>query len=290
MSEPYTQAVSAAANPSAYLTIKHAQALFSTAPDALTPEQHKKLGVVVTRQREIEKRILGSRQAAHVVVEQADVERSVTEIAGRFASEAEFIQDLARNGLTLDGLREAIRQDMRVEAILEAVSAKVPPVSNLDVEIFYHLHYKRFMVSERRTMRHILLTINDDLPSNHREEAFLRAEKIRELLMRSPDRFAEQALRHSECPTAMQGGLLGQVTQGTLFPELDAVAFTMRAGQISESMESPMGFHILRCDNIQPAYTVSLGTVRTRIREQMLKSRRENKQKAWVRSIMTHSL
>jgi peptidyl-prolyl cis-trans isomerase C len=286
MSETITPATPVMASPSPYLAIKHAQALFAASPDALTPEQQKKVSAVVSRQREIEKRILGSRQAAHVVVDAAAVERCVTEIAGRFSSESEFICDLARNGLSLQTLRDDIQRDMRVEAVLEAVSAKVPPVTNLEVEIFYHLHFERFKIAERRTLRHILVTVNDTLPSNRREEAYQRIVKIRELLLKAPDRFAEQALRHSECPTAMQGGLLGQATRGTLFPNLDEAAFVMRAGQISEILESPLGFHLVRCDNIQPAHVVALATVKTKIREQMLKTRRENKQKAWVRSVM----
>jgi peptidyl-prolyl cis-trans isomerase C len=278
------EAVTAA---SPYLTIKHAQALFATSPETLTPEQRQKVSVVVARQHEIERRILGSRQAAHVVVNQEAIDHSVAEIAGRFSTEAEFVCDLARNGLTLQGLRKDVERDLRVEAILEAVSARVPPVSNLETEIFYQLHYERFQLPERRTLRHILVTVNEELAGSHREEARERINKVHALLTRAADRFAEQALRYSECPTAMQGGLLGQITRGTLFPELETVAFSMRAGSISEVVESPMGFHILRCENIQPAGPVPLATVRDRIREQMIKTRRENKQRAWVRGIMT---
>lgn len=277
-------ALTAAASP--YLTIKHAQALFDVAPEQLSPEQRQKVGAVVARQREIEQRILGSRQAAHVVVNTEAIDHSFAEIVARFESEAAFIASLARNGLSIKALRDDIERDLRVEAVLESVSAKVPPVSNLEAEIFYHVHYERFRVQERRTLRHILVTINEEVKGSSRTEARARIDTIHALLMRAPDRFAEQALRHSECPTAMQGGMLGQVPRGQLFPELDAVAFEMRPGTISEVAETPLGFHILRCENIQPAGMVPLASVRTRIREQILKTRRENKQRAWIRSIM----
>ena len=279
-----TAVLSAATSP--YLTLKHAHALFSVTPEALSLEQKQQVSVVVARQREIERRILSSPQAAHVVVNQDAVTRSVAEIAARFTTEAEFVCDLARNGLTQQALREDVERDLRVEAVLEAVSAKVPPVSNLETEIFYYVHYTRFQTPERRTMRHILVTINEDLKENGREEAHARIEQIHALLSKFPDRFAEQALRHSECPTAMQGGLLGQVQQDQLFPELDKVAFQMHPASISEVLESPLGFHILRCENIQPAGCIALSSVRDRIREQMLKTRRENKQRTWVKSLL----
>lgn len=51
----------------------------------------------------------------------------------------------------------------------------------------------------------------------------------------------------------MEGGLLGNVTPGKLYPELEPVAFALTAGQISPVVESEIGFHILRCDEIHPA-------------------------------------
>lgn len=290
MSELAISAAAVAATASPYLTIKHAQALFDTSPELLTPEQRQKVNVVVTRQRDIERRILASRQAAQVVVREEAIDHCVGEISARFESGAEFICDMARNGLSLQMLREDIERDLRVEAVLEAVSAHVPPVSNVETELFYHLHYERFLQQEKRTLRHILITINEEMNGNHRQQAHTRIEAIHAMLLKSPDRFAEQALRHSECPTAMQGGLLGQVPRGQLYPELDSAAFTMRPGSISDILESPMGFHILRCENVQPAGAVPLGAVRNRIREQMLKSRRENRQRAWVRGLMERQI
>lgn len=280
-------AIAAASHASPYLSIKHAQALFNTTPEKLEPAQQRKLEAVVARQRQIEARILGSRQAAHVVINQQAVSRSLGEISARFTSEAEFVCDLARHGLSLQALSEEIERELRVEAVLEMVSSKVAPVSNLEIEIFYHLHRQRFLTPERRTLRHILITINDTLKGNAREDALARIEEIRSLLERQPDRFAEQALRHSECPTAMQGGLLGQVPQGQLFPALEAAAFCMRPGELSDVLESPMGFHVLRCENVQPAHQVPISQLRERIRSQMLEARRQNKQKAWVRKVLS---
>lgn len=283
MSDIATPAAAIVAASSPYLTLKHAHALYAAPPDALTPEQRKKVNRVVAHQRDIEQRILRSQQAAHVVVSEESIAHGIAEISARFASETEFIADLARHGLNRETLRAEVTRELRVEAVLEAVSARIAPVSNLEAEIFYHIHFERFCVPERRTLRHILITYAD---ANDRPQALARIQQIHTLLGRAPDRFAEQALRHSECPTAMQGGLLGQVPRGQLFPELDAVAFTMHAASLSDIIESPMGFHILRCENIQPAGPIPLANVRPKIREQILQTRRENKQRTWVRNLM----
>lgn len=285
MSELATPVAAIAAAGSPYLILKHAQAMFKTTPERLAAEQRSKLERVVSHQHKIEARILGSRQAAHVVISREAIEQKLTEIGSRFTSEAEFVLDLARHGLSLALMRTEIERELRIDGVLEMVSAKVAPVSNMEVELFYHLHFERFHTPERRTLRHILLTINEDNADNKREQASRRIHEIRELLGRAPDRFAEQALRHSECPTAMQGGMLGQVPRGQLFPALEAVAFDMRPGSLSAVVESPMGFHILRCENVQPEGRIPLTSVRDRIREQILETRRQNRQRAWIKQV-----
>ncbi len=284
MSELASPVAAVAAASSPYLVLKHARAMFDTTPERLDAAQRMKLDQVVARQHKIEARILGSRQSAHVRITTEAIEARLAEISSRFSSEAEFVLDLARHGLSLQTMRHEIERELRIDGILEMVSAKVPPVSNLETELFYRLHYERFQTPERRTLRHILLTFSEE-DSGHREEVRTKLDGIRELLERAPDRFAEQALRHSECPTAMQGGMLGQVPRGKLFPALEDAAFELRAGMLSGIVESPMGFHLVRCENVQAAGRVPLASVRDRIRQQMLEARRENRQRAWIRQV-----
>ncbi|MBK7954464.1 MAG: peptidylprolyl isomerase [Candidatus Accumulibacter sp.] len=66
-------------------------------------------------------------------------------------------------------------------------------------------------------LRHILVTIHEQLADNQRQPARDRIEAIRSRLLKEPQRFAEQALKHSECPTAINGGLLGSVPRGQLY-------------------------------------------------------------------------
>ncbi|WP_374404709.1 nitrogen fixation protein NifM [Niveibacterium sp.] len=287
MPETATTSDNASAHTSSrYLSIKHAQALFQLAPDALSEPQRAHVDEVVARQLAIEQRVLASEEARRVTVSNETVDAGVGEVMSRFTSEADFVCMLAKQGLTQAALRDALAREMTVDAVLDAVSANVPPVSKQDVEIFYRLHADRFHTPERRTARHILITINDDLAGSGRVAARARIDQIRAQCVRDPEQFAKQALRHSECPTAMQGGLLGPVTRGQLFPALDAALFAMGTGELSGVLESPMGFHILCCDHIRPAGRVPLAKVREKIRAQILATRRAHHQRQWLRSLI----
>ena len=83
-----------------------------------------------------------------------------------------------------------------------------------DVEIFYLMHRERFHRPEFRQLKYILLTINDNLPGSDRATTRARVDAIRARLIKSPERFAEQAPKHFEGPTAMNGGLLGATKRG----------------------------------------------------------------------------
>lgn len=268
-----------------YFTIKFAHALYSTTPDALDAEQKQQVAAAAMRAYELERRILASREAVGVVVGREAVEQGLAEIASRFATEADFVCELARHGLSRQALCEEIERSLRVDTVLERVSSRVQSVSHTEVEIFYLVHRARFNQPERRTMRHILITLNDDMPGNARAEVRAKLESILDQCQKQPARFAELALRHSECPTAMQGGLLGKVERGTLYAALDEAAFKMRPGEFSGILESPMGLHLLRCDNVEPGGLIPLSRVRDRIRDQLLEVRRQNKQRAWIRSL-----
>jgi len=217
-----------------YLTLKLAAQLFAKPLEALAADELRRVRIVATRQQEIEALILSTPEAAGVMLPEASIEASLKEIRDRYGSDEDYHADLDRIGLDAASLRQAVERDMRVEALLEKVGARAAAVSDTEVEIFWFMHKERFRRAETRVLRHILVTINEQLTGNERGTARASIEAIRARLLKNPERFAEQALKHSECPTAMNGGLLGQVPRGKLYPEIDAVAFALPVGGLSD--------------------------------------------------------
>lgn len=265
-----------------YLTLKLANELYRKSPDGLDDGEKKRVSTIAARQHEIEQRILGSAKAALVVLPEASIEACIKDIRDRYPDEPEFEADLGRAGLGIESLRAAIERDLKVEAVLEQVAAATPAVSETEIEIFYLQHLDRFKKPETRSLRHILVTVNDDLAGSTRDAAQAKIEAIRERLLKDKSRFSEQALKHSECPTAMNGGLLGKVPRGKLYPEVDAVAFELAAGELSVVVESELGFHVVLCDAVEHETQVPLADVRERVRDHLASTRHAAAQKAWI--------
>ena len=268
--------------PHPYLTLKLAQELFQKVPGKLELEERQRVDQVVSRQLKIEKRILATPDAAQVVLPPSSLQQAVAEVRGRYSSEEDYIADLDKSGLDPASLQAAIERDLTFDAVLDRVASLSVEVSETDVEIFYFMHRERFRRPENRTLRHILVTINESLPGSDRVTARHKIDAIRERLLKSPKRFAEQALKHSECPTALNGGLLGKLKNGQLYPELDRVAATLTAGELSEVVESPMGFHVLHCVAVEAAGDLDLAKAKDNIRTHLFDSRRRACQKAWI--------
>jgi nitrogen fixation protein NifM len=170
---------------------------------------------------------------------------------------------------------------------MQKVAANSAAVNELDVRLFYEMHRDRFEVPERRLARHILITVNPNFPENTPVAARARMRELVEKLDRRSNRFASFAKRYSECPTALEGGLLGEVSRGQLYPELDALLFRLREQQISPIVESEMGLHILLCERIRPGRRVPLSQAAPRIREILQERQRRNCQKAWLAGLKT---
>ena len=196
----------------------------------LEPVERQRVDSVAARQISIEQRILSSAEAAQVVLPASSLSQALAEVRGRYASDDEFLADIENSGLDQDGLMNAIERDLKFDAILDGVASRIVDVSETDIEIFYLMHREKFRRSENRTLRHILVTINESLKGNDRASARRKIDNVRARLLKSPHRFAELAERYSECTTALNGGLLGTVEKGQLFPNSKRRLFPSRQG------------------------------------------------------------
>ncbi len=236
---------------------------------------------------ELEALVLSSAEAKGILIPEAQIDNAVTEIAGRYDSEEAFLDDLRRNDLDRDALHRALHRELLFDAVMQRVGARAADINDIDMRLFYELHSERFQSPEIRTARHILVTINADFAENTREAALMRIQEAAQRLKGKVNRFHDIARRYSECPTAMDGGKLGEIRRGKLYPEVDACLFALQEGEISDVVESEMGFHILLCEKITPAKRLAYRRAAPKIREILQQRRRRNCQKAWLAELQS---
>jgi peptidyl-prolyl cis-trans isomerase SurA len=114
----------------------------------------------------------------------------------------------------------------------------------------FHIIQRRRMA--RVTAQHILVRFAGavscpDSITRSRDEALALAERILAEVRHPDASFPVAARFYSEDKqTAMQGGYLGSFLRGKMDPNFERVAFALQVGEISDIVETPYGFHIIR--------------------------------------------
>ena len=268
-----------------YHLLRNSLNKFSKNLAQLKSDEYEKVLQSAYKSFDMESRVMQTEEARSFVVSAQQIEQSLEAIASRYEDEAEFLQDLQANGLNRDTLSAALYRELTFDGVMQMIGAKSADVNELDIMLFYEMHHERFAQPETRIARHILITVNDDFAENTEAASRQKISDIANKLGSRSNRFPQFARQYSECPTAMEGGKLGEVKRGQLYPQLDELLFSMAENEISPVVESEMGFHILFCEQIKPAKRIPYNKVKNRINEILLERNRRNCQKEWLANL-----
>ncbi len=144
-----------------------------------------------------------------------------------------------------DEFRDLIKQQMMMETVQNSITADVT-VTPSEVRSFYKSIPKDSLPLINSEVE--LMQIVKKPPINPEERERIR-KKLLELRKRvlNGESFATLAILYSEDPgSAKNGGELGFVGRGELYPEFEAVAFNLKEGEVSDILETEAGFHIIQ--------------------------------------------
>lgn len=204
------------------------------------------------------------------------IDDQMKQISARFPNSEAFQKLLASQGISEEQLRQDIGKDLKIQALLDKKTPTTPDVSDADIAAFYKDNPDNFKMPERVRASHILLTFspadNDEVKSQKRQRLLsLKAE-----LEKGAD-FAKLASENSDCPSKAQGGDLGLFEKGKMVKPFEDAAFAMKAGQVSDVVESQFGYHLIKVTGKEDAKAVPIEEAREKIASFL---NQEKKQKA----------
>ena len=270
-----------------YQIIKLAWSQYQSSPESLTPDVLSKLEKQAIVAQKIMTEVLGCEEAKNERVKDQEVQFFVDELQQQFDSIESFELSLKEQGLTKETLQQAIYQDLICEKTLATQSQGYPKVSEGEALVYFQNNKALFLQPERRKVSHILITINDEYSDNERQNALAKITKLGARLKHHIADFPNLALQHSECPTSLNKGFIGDVSAGQLYPELDSVLFNMEVGQISSIIETEIGFHLLLCHEISVAGEMQKQNALKEITTQLNLHRQKKYEKKWLASLLS---
>ena len=141
-------------------------------------------------------------------------------------------------------LRDDVRKNIMIQKMQEKKFGQVES-SRREVEDFFGQFKDSLgVIPEKVKLWHIFK--NPQTSSALKGKYKATAQAILDSIKAGGD-FAEFAKKYSEDPgSATQGGDLGFVKRGVFYPEFEGAAYALKEKQLSEVIESPVGYHIIQ--------------------------------------------
>lgn len=183
-------------------------------------------------------------QSIPIEVGTAEVEQTIAQTRESLGDEA-FQAELSRRSMTETDLRHLVRQNLMVQKLIQDLILTRVDVSEDELRAFYEQHQTELKKPERVEASHILVKSSPSDSAAKKAEARRRIEEAARRAKSGED-FAVLAKQYSDDGTASQGGQLGNIQRGQTVPSFEEAAFRLHSGEVSEVVESPYGYHIIK--------------------------------------------
>ena len=184
------------------------------------------------------KLLLDQAQRLDLPVTAKDVDAEVARVVQQVGGEENYKKALAAQGITEEAFRRELEKGARVNMLVGQACAHVQDPTEEEVTAFYEAHKSEYVAEPQVLCQHILVKGSNDA-------ALDKIKEIRERIVSDKADFAEEAKKHSDCPSGAQGGSLGWFGRGMMVPEFDKVAFEMKKGEVSGIVTTEFGYHII---------------------------------------------
>ena len=217
-----------------------------------------------------------------------DINKLVREKFG--GDRKQFLQELARVGMTLQGFREQREQMMIVSSLCSSRTKNLPPPTPAQVEAYYRKHSEMFRGTDYIKLSTITIPkyqVGDAAATPETQKMF--AEDIRKEIRSGAD-FAQMARTHSTDTYAKSSGDRGLQERASLSKEIGDVAFALNAGGVSQVVDADASYMIVYCETKQPGKQEPLDKVRPLIEKAIANEMAREEVNRWLAGLANRTV
>jgi parvulin-like peptidyl-prolyl isomerase len=230
------------------------------------------LGTDVVHRSEFERHVAALEKSGGSPIQPA-VRRALLQ---PFLEERVLVLEARRRGLLAAG---ASSEDERrgVQRLLASEAMRGIEVTEGEVERYFQAHPDEFRQPEAVTLRQIVVPTRNE------------ARDVRRRVLKDKTSFDVIARSSSRSPEASTGGMMGVFARGQLPRELEEAAFALQAGETSDVVQTPLGFHVLRVEAREPERQLPIEECRARIRERLFRDKSDQSVRAFVQGLLAQA-
>lgn len=136
------------------------------------------------------------------------------------------------------------------------------------------------VVVQQTRAHHILIRSNEITSTT---DAQHKLNQLRNRIING-EKFEELAKAFSDDVTAQKGGDLGWLNPGETVPEFERAMDDLKIGEVSQAVQSPFGFHLIRVDE-RRKQDVTLERARFKLRSELKQRKAEEQYDDWLRQL-----
>jgi len=240
----------------------------------------------------IENRIqLQQAEREKITAEDSEVQDQINEIMKKVnvSTPQQFEEVLKQQGLSMDGLKKRVRDQILVQRLTRRKVALRISVTEEEIDRYLVANRAKLETGLTFEARHILFLPDAGKGEEGWEDARRRAQQVYGLVLEGQD-FAELARKYSEDPSAKDGGSLGTLKRGELTPEIEQAILRLKPGETSTPIRSQVGYHLFRLDAKETLSGEALAQARSQIRDILYREKYDARLKEWLTEIRQRSL
>jgi peptidyl-prolyl cis-trans isomerase SurA len=194
---------------------------------------------------------LQTAERAGIQVSEDVLNRAISNIAAENqVTLEEFRNILESDGYSFEQFREDIRNQIAITQLRQRQIDNRVTVTEREIDNFLATQEHQGETETQYHIAHILITSPEDASDEDREATRLIAAKVLEDLKSGHD-FADMAATVSDGQQASDGGSLGWRKKNQIPTLFADYVNDMQPGDISEIIESPSGFHIIKLQEVR---------------------------------------
>ena len=212
-----------------------------------------------------------------------EVAERLEQIKSQFSSSQEFKSALASQGLTVVDLKEKYREQLIKEKMVNREVRSRVSVTPIEIALFYEKNEDDFNLPAQVKVMTIMIRKSEADPESNTDS--LKKIKMIELKMAEGEDFTKLAREYSQDPSAVDGGDMGYIGKGQMMKKIDEVIFSLQPGEISETIETPVGYHVFKIVEVKEAGAESFDEARMQIENYLFQEKAKERFDEWMTNL-----
>jgi peptidyl-prolyl cis-trans isomerase SurA len=210
----------------------------------------------VLRQQVLERLVLQEIEAqrankAGLKVPDETLNSALTEVAQRNNIPlSQLPEALQGQGIDYAAYREDMRKELTLGLLRQRDVLQRIAITPREIDQYLEKESKMPSADEEYNVSHILIAVPQEATQAQLEAATKQAQEVATRAKGGED-FAKLAVAFSKSQTALEGGALGWRKGGELPTFLADTIAKLKAGEVSDPLRTPTGFHIIRLNEVR---------------------------------------